>query len=510
MLSLRLFAASFLSVTLLSASALAQSDAEKTLRIVAPWEIGGLDPARSGYIFSRLGVTETLITADAQGRPLPSLASRWTVSPDGLVWRFDLQKGARFHDGSPVTAEAVAASLERSRKAPAILTNVPVSAIRAEEGAVIISTSTPFRSLPAFLAHYSTMILSQSSFGADGSVIGIIGTGPYRVASITPPLAIETERFDGWWGGRPAIARVAYQAAGRGETRAAMAEGGQADIVYLLAPETVDRLKRQPRLSVSVQPIPRVRTLKVNAASPYFSDVRVRQALSFAIDRQGIATALLRSPQSAATQLFPPSLADWHGQDLKPLTYDPAVAAQLLDEAGWKTGADGIRSRDGVSFSVTLRTFSDRPELPPVATALQAQFRAVGIDMKVAIMNSGEIPAGHRDGTLQMGLAARNFSLVPDPLGTLLQDFGPQGGDWGAMGWKNDDLIAAMSALSSEGDEAVRASLRQRIGTILQTELPVIPVAWYDYSVAVNRRVSGVVIDPLEISYNIERMTWAD
>jgi peptide/nickel transport system substrate-binding protein len=502
-------AAGLIVAGLLPSLATAQTT-DRPLRIVAPWEIGGLDPARSGYIFSRLGVVETLVSADPEGRPLSALAKSWTVSPDALSWRFELQSGAKFHDGTPVTPEAVTSALERARKAPAILSNVPIAEIKAEAGAVVVRTEKPFRSLPAFLAHYSAMILAPSSFAADGSVTGMIGSGPYRVATITPPLAIETVRFDEWWGGKPAIEKVSYQAAGRGETRAAMAESGQADVVYLLAPETVDRLKRLPKLSVTVQPIPRVRTLKLNAESPYFSDVRVREAVSLAIDRVGISNAILRSPPSAATQLFPPSLADWHVRDLKPLAFDPAKAAALLDQAGWKPGADGIRSKDGVSFSVTLRTFSDRPELPPLATAMQAQLKTVGIDMKVAIMNSGEIPAGHRDGTLQMALAARNFSLVPDPLGTLLQDFGPQGGDWGAMGWKNDELIAAVDKLSSEGDETVRAQLRRRIGEILQTELPVIPVAWYDYSVAASKRVTGVVIDPLELSYNIERMSWAD
>ncbi|KJV10226.1 ABC transporter substrate-binding protein [Elstera litoralis] len=490
-------------------AAQAQTSA-KILKIVAPWEIGGLDPARSGYIFSRMGVVETLVSADAEGRPVPALAERWEVAADGLTWRFALRPGVVFHDGTPVTAEALVASLEKARKAPALLASVPIARIAAEPGAVVIQTERPFRSLLAFLAHYSSMILAPAAYGADGGVTAMIGSGPYRVVAINAPLTLETARFERWWGPKPAIESVSYQSAGRGETRAALAESGQADIVYVLAPETVDRLKRLPKLNVSVQPIPRVRTLKLNAGSPYFSDPRVRQAVSLAIDREGIAAAILRSPASTATQLFPPSLGDWYQKDLPPLGFDPAKAAVLLDAAGWRVGADGTRVKDGLPFKVALRTFSDRPELPPVATALQAQLKAVGLDVAVSITNSGEIPAGHRDGTLQMGLAARNFSLVPDPLGTLLQDFGPEGGDWGAMGWKNDRLIAALGQLSAEADAAARAQLRREIAGILHTELPVIPVAWYDYAVAANKRVKGVVIDPLELSYNIERMAWAE
>ena len=288
-----------------------------------------------------------------------------------------------------------------------------------------------------------------------------------------------------------------------------MAESGQADLVYVLAPETVERLRRNARLTVDVIPVPRTRAIKLNVARPAFADLRSRQAFSLAIDREGIAKALLRSPRSQATQMFPPNLAEWHIPELPPLAHDPARAKVLLAEAGWRPGPDGIVARDGQPFRVTLRTFSDRPELPPMAAAIQAQLREVGIDMQIAIVNSGEIPAGHKDGTLDCALFARNFSLVPDPLGTLLQDFGPTGGDWGAMNWSSPALNAILDKLGSTADGTERASLRGQVSRILQNELPVIPIAWFDYAVAVNRRVAGASIDPLELSYRVSAMRFA-
>ena len=171
-----------------------------------------------------------------------------------------------------------------------------------------------------------------------------------------------------------------------------MAESGQADLVFVLAPEAVDRLRRNARLAVSVQPIPRTRAVKLNVARPQFADVRTREAFSLAIDREGIAAALLRSPPSAATQMFPPSLGDWHVTGIAPLRHDPARAKALLAEAGWRPGSDGILTKDGTPFRVTLRTFSDRPELPPIATAMQSQLRDVGIDLRIDIVNSVQIP----------------------------------------------------------------------------------------------------------------------
>jgi peptide/nickel transport system substrate-binding protein len=481
----------------------------RVLRIVSPWEITGLDPVRSGYVFARMQVLETLIGADDGGIPVPELAESWSLSDDRLTWRFVLRAGAKFHDGTPVDADAVVRSLERARRPPAILASAPIAAIAAESGAVTIRTQQPFLSLPAFLAHHSAVILAPGSHDDAGAVKSIIGSGPYRVTELTPPQRCDVVRFDGWWGKPPAIERASYLAVGRGETRAAMAESGQAEMVTTLAPETVDRLKRQAQLDVQVIPIPRTRVLKLDCGSPFFSDLRVRKAISAALDRTGMATALLRSPPSAANQLFPPALSGWHLPGVAAPERDIGRARALLAEAGWRPGADGILARDGRAFSVTLRTFSDRPELPVLATAMQAQLRDAGIEVKVAIVNSSEIPAGHRDGTLQMALLARNFSLVPDPLGTMLQDFGPQGGDWGAMNWSNAELIGALDALAAIADPAERTRLRRRVAEILDAELPVIPVAWYDYPVAVNRRLAGVRIDPFELSYHLAEMRWA-
>jgi len=98
---------------------------------------------------------------------------------------------------------------------------------------------------------------------------------------------------------------------------------------------------------------------------------------------------------------------------------------------------------------------------------------------------------------------------VPDPLGTLLQDYGPQGGDWGAMNWSSPALARALQDLGGTTDPAERAALRGQASAILQEELPVIPVAWFDLATAVSRRVAGLAVDPLEISFRVAGARWA-
>ncbi len=486
------------------------------LQIVGPWEISGLAPANSGYMFTRLQVAETLMGARDDGTPDAALAQQWHVSPDGLTWHFALRPTARFHDGTAVTADAVVRCLQAARVAPALLSAAPVRAIEAHGAStVVVHLSAPCAGLPSLLAHSSTLVLAPASYGPDGRVRAIVGSGPYRVVSITPPQQIETAVFEGFDGARPAVASVRYLAAGRAETRALMAEGGQADLAYGLDPASLQRLRTQAarnQLRVQTVTLPRTVILKLNAGLPALKDVRVRRALSLCIDRTGIAKALLRDPELAATQLFPPTLAGWHDPALPPLAHDTAAAARLLMEAGWQRAGDGLRDAQGQPLRLVLRTFVDRPELPVIATALQAQWRQAGIAVQVSVGNSGDIPLGHRDGSLQLGLAARNYANVPDPTGTLLQDFGAQGtggGDWGAMGWKSDALTAALAELSRGNLPPARVTaLRRRITATLHDELPVIPITWYRQQVAVGPRLSGVSLDMLERSYRLSQMGW--
>lgn len=310
--------------------AAASAAREGVLRVVGPFEITSLDPLRSGYIFTRMQVTETLTAAADDGSPLPELADGWAVSAAGLVWRFDLRPHARFHDGSLVTAGDVVGALTRARVDPGALALAPVDRIAADGHAIVIHLTRSFAQLPALLAHSSVQVLAPASFDSGGNVRTIIGTGPYRIASLEPPQKFAVARFEGWTGARPSIERAGYLAAGRAETRALLAESGQADLVFGLDPASVARLSAHADQKVISVTTPRSILLKVNAGLPSLADVRARQAISLAIDRKGIARAILRDPEMAATQLFPPTLRAWHSPGLTPLSMDKALAGRLL------------------------------------------------------------------------------------------------------------------------------------------------------------------------------------
>lgn len=485
------------------------SHGDDVLRVAGPFEVHSVAPAESSGLFTRLEVAETLVGSDLAGDLEPGLSPEWAESADSRSWTFELPSGATFHDDTPVTAEAAAESLQAAyAEAASPLSAAPIDAIVADGDAVRIDLDAPYPSLPAVLTHYSTVVLAPASYDG-GRVTDVIGTGPYEIEEVELPARVEVEAFDGFRGAQPTVEHISFQAVARAESRALMAISDQADVVFGLEPSGRQRVDESDDAEMISSLQPRSLLMKVNVQDPILEDVRVREALSLALDRESMADAVLREEELAATQLFPPSLTAWHQPDLEPLEHDAEAAAALLDEAGWQEGSDGVRTKDGDPLQLTLTTYPDRPELPALATAIQAELEEVGVDVLVDVTNSSEIPSRHADGTLQLGLLARHLALVTDPLVTASETFAEEGSDWGVMGWRNDEVVAAIDDLEAGTDEAGAERDRAVIATAAQEELPLIPVAWYRMNAAVSTRVHGFVMDPLEHSWHLSEASWA-
>ena len=510
--SLHIFMSSFLHILLyfiiLAISTFSFAEERTSVNIAAPWEIASVDPAVSGFAFQKLNVLETLVDADETGLLRPGLATEWVASDDGLSWTFILREGVTFHDGAALTAEAAEAALVRAMAQPGVLGKAPIASIKAADKSVVIMLTTPFAALPALLAHATTIIPAPAAFDANGVPVAAIGTGPFRVETLSLPQSVELVRFENYWGEKPVLTKVRYLAAGRAETRALLAESGDADLVFTLDPSGYSRLSAVDNVTTVALPIPRVVTLKVNADHPLLASAQARQALSLAIDREGIAAGIIRFPEASATQLFPPALGEWHNTSLEPLRFDPEAAEKLLADLDWVKGDDGILTRDGERFTLLLRTFPDRPELPLIAAALQDQWRAIGVELEVSVSSYSEIPAGHQDGSLHVALYARNYGLTPDPIGTVLNDFGKGGGDWGAMNWEAPKVAEALGKIAAMADQSRRVPLIAEVNNALQDELPLIPIAWYQHTVAIANGLEGVIVDPLERSYGLSHLKW--
>lgn len=375
---------------------------------------------------------------------------------------------------------------------------------------VIFSLQRPYAILDSVLSHYSTAILSPSAYTEDGEVKELIATGPYKALYIKPPQELQARSFREYWGVKPKILSTHYLAVSRNETRALMAQSGDADIIFTLDPVTLNRLKKFKRIAAFDTSIPRTVVIKPNCALPGLHTTQLRKALSNGLDRKGIGLAVMRKEASAAYQLFPASLGAWHVPALDEPHDDVPAYKQLMIAEGWNENKDGYLEKEGKLLEMTIITYSDRPELPAAATALQDQMRTMGIKLNVSISSSSSIPLGHNDNTLEMALIARNYGLISNPLGTILQDYAPAGSDWGAMNWSSEELLQLFDTLQRTSNPVEQKQKIKEVSILLNQEMPTIPVVAYQHSAVVTTDVLNFSIDPQERTYRITEMQWEE
>jgi peptide/nickel transport system substrate-binding protein len=484
------------------------SNHPSTLKISGPFEFHGIDIAKDGSVFSRLGVTQSLTHLNLNGEIEPWLAARWNESPDGKHWELTLRNNVRFHDGQALSAHDVEQSLKRAMNHPGVMKNVPIINIQAKDNRLLIDLSSPYRPLLNALAHYSTGILSADSITPDGEIIKLNATGPFKLKSMIAPHKLTLEKFDDYWSDPASISIIEYQAGHRAESRTLQLQSGQIDIAYSI--DAINKSSLTSSASVVVKSInlPRTILLKLNNEHPYLRPLETRQAMSLTLDRIGIANRILFTPGSEADQLFAPAQAAWHLNSFtEPRNLTQAQA--LLEQVGWVKNAQGWLEKDGKRFSLNLTTYADRPELPLIATAIQSQLADVGIDVHVSIDNSSHIPATHHDNTLELALLARNFGMTGTPLPLLYDDFNQKkGSDWGHMNWSSSAMNADINRLIVESNPEQQRDYSQKIAARFAQERPVIPVAYSSQHVAVTSSLKGLIIDPFELDYRLEKVSF--
>ncbi|WGE31310.1 ABC transporter substrate-binding protein [Actinobacillus genomosp. 2] len=484
-----------------------QKDELTQVTVVAPWELNSLHPTQSGIIFQRMNLAETLVEANEKGELAPGLATEWQSNNDATEWTFTL-RDAVFHNGEKVTAQTVVKNLTLLMAHPSILQKAfiqEISALNANQ--VKFKLTKPFVPFPSFLTHYSTIILANEAFNEKNEVVRLIGTGAFKATKVEAPQKIEAVRFEQYWGEKPQVLHANYLASSRSETRVLMAQSDETSLVFNLDAASTDRLKTDPNLTLTSGSIARTIQMKMDVAKPFFNDLVIRQALSQAINRKAIAEQVLKIEDGVADQILPKAFADWRVES-KDVDIDVAKIKQNLTAAGYQFNHEGkLTDKAGKPFSFTLRTFSDRPELPIIATILQAQWRQIGIDVNVSVGNFSEIPAGHKDGSLEMALYALNYGKTIDPFGIIVQDYAKGGSDWGVMNWHNEQLAQTLAQIETERDPQKAKQLKQTVSQIIHDELPIIPVVYYQQNVATHNEFKGVTLDPFERRFFLEKLT---
>ena len=331
------------------------------------------------------------------GQPMaPSLAESWSASKDGLTYDFVLRKGAKFHNGDPVTAEDVKFSFERYRGAASKTLKERVAAVEiVDAGRVRFRFKSPW---PDFMTFFGTPSTGAAwvvpkkyveKVGDDGFKKAPIGAGPYRFVSFNPGVELVMEAFEPYWRKPPSVKRLVFRNVPDETTRLAMLKRGEADIAYSIRGTLAEEIKRTPGLQLKPTLGPFTEWIlfadQWDPKSPWH-DRRVRLAANLAVDRDQINQAEYLGASRVTGSIVPSSFQfAWTAPRY---AYDPEKARQLLAEAGYPRGFDaGDISSD----------FVYAPIIEAVANSLQT----VGIRVKVRPLERAAFVTAHQEKKLR-------------------------------------------------------------------------------------------------------------
>lgn len=439
-----------------------------SLTVALPHELITLDPHAQDTLsnFAILGnVYEALVSSDATLQLEPGLAERWE-SPDRLTWLFKL-RAARFHDGHELEAADVVYTVRRLLDDPNLDVRGyvwNVASIEALDARTVrLRTHTPW---PTLLAKLTQVYVVRA--GSDPKALARVanGTGPYRLAEWRRGESVRLARFEGHWAPRAAVREALLLQRDCASLRTTELDGGSVDVVGTACPERQAappgwRVERRTGLYVKYlgMDVARARTPFVAGRKNPFRDLRVRQALSLAVDREALVRGL-GLPARPAFQPVPMSVLGFNPR-LVPEAHDPARARRLLAEAGFPGG-----------FQVMLHV---RSLLRQPAAALAADLVAVGMRAELEYVDDAEFSA--RLSRRESSLWLSRFGCVGGDASDLFEAFFGGVRRFSVHGGYTDAALERGFAESaqSENDLERRDRLQQLVARLV-SDLPLVPL----------------------------------
>ncbi len=467
------------------------------------------DPIRStatAAVEALFMLADTLVSLDFDLKTVkPLLAKSWTVSPDGKTYTFDLRQDVKFCDGRPMTAADVVYSLKRwidpAARSPVANRAGKVKEISApDDHTVVYELQEPFSDLLYQLTLAFASVVDKASvetLGANFGVQGFNATGPYCWVSWTPrqELVMKKNPYYNWGppmyqNPSPQVDQVVWKVVPEANTLMAAMQAKQADLTYYPPLFSIDTMKRVPGLTVQQQPdyiYDVFFAFRVN--KPVSDDPAIRRAANMAINRDAIVKAVYFGHGTPLRSLLSPAVLDYDAKAAELLPhYDPAGAAKVLDEAGWKPGADGIRAKDGQRASFIVYGLRD-DQNPRISEAMQADLRKVGLDMQVQLW----------DATVGWGkLATQEFDsfMMSYPYGTATEAMNlyfksTQAPTPNRMNWKDARTDQLLEAAATAVDPAKRTEANAELQRQLTEANVWIPIATRQLWLVSSDRVGG-------------------
>ncbi|MEV7425844.1 ABC transporter substrate-binding protein [Streptomyces sp. NPDC091212] len=408
-----------------------------TLTFAVSSDTGCVDPQQVGSndtIYSLRQVVDSLTDQDPKtGRITPWLAKSWDISSDATTFTFHLRSGVTFSDGTKLTARVVKDNFDAVPRLGALapLAKGYLSGVESTTAIDPLTVRVKFQQPNAqFLQATSTHSLGIESAASvrrtpeRKCAEGVIGSGPFVLKDYVQNQSITLARRTGYaWGsplwrkkGEAYLDKLVFKVVPEAGVRVGSLRSGQVDAIGGVGKADEATLKGgQVRLARRANP-GSVFNLGLNNSRPVLKDVRVRQAILYAIDRKQIADTVYPTGTRPASSILAHTTPDY--KDLgTALAHDAAKATSLLDSAGWRTGGDGIRSKDGARLRLTVKWFANSATNQPALELIQQQLKAVGIDVVLKQLQISQIAQTQQSGDFD-GLWGNLTRADPDILRT--------------------------------------------------------------------------------------------
>ncbi len=435
-------------------------------------------------------IFDALLRRDNHFNLIPGLAESWDT-PDSLTYAFHLRHGVRFHDGRALTSRDVKWTVDsllqnKVHSAKAGTYKYVASIDAPDDFTVVFHMKEPSATLPWNLSEGAIGIVPYGS----GSEVSAkpIGSGPFRFVSAALDQDVVIERNPDYWGERPKLEAVRFLVVPDATTRALELRKGSADIATnAFSADMVATLAKESNLEILQAPGSIYAYLAFNLRDPILKDVRVRQALAYAIDRQPLIESLWRGDVRPADSILPPQ--SWAYTDqVAHYEHDPEHARKLLDAAGYPL-------HNGTRFTITMKT-STEESTRLLAATLQQQLAEVGIDMEIRSFEPATFLSDVAKGSFQFySLRWIGGNQDPDIFELFHSSkFPPNGANRGF--YSNPRVDALIDEGRRTIDPVRRKAIYVELQQILATDLPYINLWYFDNLLVHRRRVLGLTLNP--------------
>lgn len=489
--------------------------------VTVAWEVprDTLDQHQSNHTTSRMvarHLLDTLVVVDRNdGSINPGLAEKWAVTEDGLTYTFTLRQGVKFHDGTPFNAEAVKFNLDRV-VSPEIKPGLALKLLGGskykgtevkDEYTAVVHFSEPYAAFLNGLSDAALGINSPTAIkqaGADYGRTTVVGTGPFKFVEFVDKSHVTLARNEEYAWGSPVygqtgpayLERIIFKDVPEIDSRRSALETGEAQFIrgneQLVAP-----LRATAGMHVDL--VPKTGTSRwylMNAALAPTDDVRVRQAIAMAIDRE----AIIASPSFAgvgAVALLPLAAANWARDpaSFKSFNhlYDVAGANRLLDEAGWVMNAKtGIREKNGLPLEIELNHNQGDAGF---ATPAQGMLREIGVNVKLV--------QGDFNAWLNNAMTGKFHLTTMSDSGwdfSIMSNFFELGGGYNFGKFDHPEVDSLLKQANLTADSEKRREMMARAQEILLKEAAMVPV-YDEMYVYASKGVTDVVYDEVGMAF---------